>query len=46
MVQFFHGKTVVCSVDNKNLMHYEKSLLQKILFFRDSLSQMLIKKVF
>ena len=34
MAQFSHGKTVVCSVCSKNLMHYEKRLLQKILFFR------------
>ena len=34
MAQFSHGKTVVCSVCSKNLMHYEKRLLQKALFFR------------
>ena len=34
MAQFSHGKTVVCSVCSKNLLHYEKRLLQKALFFR------------
>ena len=46
MAQFFYGKTIVCYVYSKNLMYYEKRLLQKILFFRDSRSKMLIKKVF
>ena len=42
MAQFFYGKTIVCYVYRKNLMYYEKKLLQKILLFRDSRSQMLI----
>ena len=40
-----HAKTVICS-DSKNVKHYEKRLLQKILFFRGSRSQMFIRKVF
>ena len=46
MVQFFHNKTAICSVYSKNLKHYEKRLLQKILFFKGSHSKIFIKKVF
>ena len=43
---FIVKRLVVCSVYSKNREHYENRLLQKILFFRGSRSQMLIKKVF
>ena len=33
------GKTVACSFYDKNLKHFEKRLLQKILFFRSSCSE-------
>ena len=39
MAQFLHGKTAVCSVYRKTLKHFEKRLLQKILFFRSSCSR-------
>ena len=42
MFRNFRGYGAVLSW--KNLMHYEKRLLQKILFFRGSRSQMLIRK--
>ena len=43
--QFLHGKTVACSVYSKNLEHFEKRLLQKILLLRSSCSQKFIKEV-
>ena len=43
MPQLFHDKVVVYSV--YNLKYYENRLLQKILFFRGSRSQMFMKKV-
>ena len=44
MAQFLHGKPVACSVYSKNLKHFEKRLLQNILFLRSSCSQKFIKE--
>ena len=46
MAQFLHGKTVLCFVYSKNLEHYEKRLMQKIVLFVDTRSQLFIKKVY